>query len=264
MAPTSEPTLGVVFRPQQPPEHLQEAVVACEASGVDQLWLWEDCFLEGGFAAATAALAWSERLTVGIGLLPVPLRNPALAAMEAATLARLWPHRLVLTLGHGVQDWMEQVGARVGSPMTLLREHACAVRDLLAGRTVDADGRYVRLRGVTLDWPPPTPPSLMIGARGPRTIALAGEVADGVLLDSVSDPDVVRRARAAVDQARADAGRDGRAQVTAYTEVEPGDPGLAATVRERVASLAEAGADTVVLQAPAEAPDLRPLLDALP
>ena len=77
-----------------------------------ELWLWEDCFLEGGLTTATAALAWSEQLRVGVGLLPVPLRNPALTAMELATVARLWPGRLVATLGHGVADWMAQVGGR--------------------------------------------------------------------------------------------------------------------------------------------------------
>ena len=73
---------GVVFRPQSPPEELRAAVEAAEEAAVDELWLWEDCFLEGGLTTATAALAWSPRVRVGIGLLPVPFRNPALAAME--------------------------------------------------------------------------------------------------------------------------------------------------------------------------------------
>ena len=180
------PTTGVVLRPQSPPEDLRDLVGAVDASGVDQLWLWEDCFLQGGLTAATAALAWSTRVQVGIGLLPVPLRNPAVAAMELATVERLWPGRLVPVLGHGVQEWMAQVGAGVDSPMTLLREHVTAVRDLLAGGEVDVEGRYVRLREVALDWPPATAPSVLVGARGPRTVALAGEVADGVLLDSAA------------------------------------------------------------------------------
>src|SRR3954468_19504729 len=114
---------GVVFRPQYPPEELRPAVEAAEAAGVDELWLWEDCFLEGGLTTAALALAWSSRIRIGIGLLPVPLRNPALSAMEIATLARTFPDRLTVALGHGVQDWMAQVGAAVESPLTLLREH---------------------------------------------------------------------------------------------------------------------------------------------
>jgi alkanesulfonate monooxygenase SsuD/methylene tetrahydromethanopterin reductase-like flavin-dependent oxidoreductase (luciferase family) len=240
-------TTGVVFRPQSPPEDLRAVVEAVDASGVDELWLWEDCFLEGGLTTAAAALAWSSRVRIGVGLLPVPLRNPALAAMEIATLARLFPGRLTVALGHGVQDWMHQVGAGVESPMALLREHTEAVRDLLRGATVSVTGRHVRLDGVTLDWPPSTPPRLLIGARGPRTVALAGEIADGVLLDSVTDPEVVRRARAAVGPA---------SHVAVYTQ-EAAD---AADVPGWIAELRAAGADTVVLQAPGDTPDPRPLL----
>ena len=210
-------SLGIVFRPQSPPEELRATVELAERAGIAELWLWEDCFLEGGLTTAAAALAWSERLRVGVGLLPVPLRNPALAAMEIATLARLWPDRFVVTLGHGIQDWMAQVGARVESPMTLLREHASAVRRLLDGETVSVSGRYVNLDAVALDWPPARRPDLLIGARGPRTIRLAGEVADGVLLDTITDPAVVRRARGIVDEAREASGRDGRGLVCVYT-----------------------------------------------
>jgi alkanesulfonate monooxygenase SsuD/methylene tetrahydromethanopterin reductase-like flavin-dependent oxidoreductase (luciferase family) len=220
-----------------------------EAAGLAELWLWEDCFLEGGLTTAALALAWSEQLRVGVGLLPVPLRNPALAAMEIATLARVFPDRLTMVLGHGVQDWMAQVGAAVESPVTLLREHTVAVRALLAGETVSVSGRYVNLDGVTLDWPPATPPTLLVGARGPKSVSLAGEVSDGVLLDTVVDPDVVRRARDLVGPDR---------KVAAYTEITD-----VAAVADWVAELVDAGADSVILQATEHDPDPRPLIDAL-
>src|SRR5688572_1057471 len=54
--------LGAVFLPQLPPERLRSVVRAAEESGLEELWLWEDCFRESGIATASAALAWSERL----------------------------------------------------------------------------------------------------------------------------------------------------------------------------------------------------------
>ena len=133
-------TLGVVFRPQLPPERLRALAQLADAAGIEELWLWEDCFREGGISAAAAALAWTESVRVGVGLLPVPLRNVALTAMEAATLHRLFPGRAILGLGHGVQDWMGQVGARVASPLTLLREYLPALRALLDGQRVTSRG----------------------------------------------------------------------------------------------------------------------------
>ncbi|THC48612.1 LLM class flavin-dependent oxidoreductase [Streptomyces sp. A1499] len=272
-------TLGMVFRPQLPPERLRDVVREAEAAGLAELWLWEDCFLESGIATAAAALAWSERLRVGVGLLPVPLRNVAVTTMEAATLHRLFPGRVMLGVGHGVQDWMGQVGARAESPLTLLREHLDAMRALLAGERVTTEGRYVRLDDVALDWPPATAPALYAGARGPRSVRLTGEAADGTILDASTPPDGVRGARRLIDEGREAAGRTDRPHpVVVYLHAATGPgararldaelrregnaemPGLgvaggAEDVAKAVLRLAEAGADTVVLQPTADEPD---------
>ncbi|MBQ1122672.1 LLM class flavin-dependent oxidoreductase [Streptomyces sp. B15] len=303
--------LGAVFRPQLPPERLRSVVRAADEAGLEQLWLWEDCFLESGIATAAAALAWSERLRVGVGLLPVPLRNVALTTMETATLRRLFPGRFAVGLGHGVQDWMGQVGARVDSPVTLLREHLDTMRALLRGERVTVEGRYVKLDGVALDWPPPArtseaapvkaPPTapatapatdlasgpvsaaasdtaVLAGARGPRSLRLSGEAADGTVLDSNTTFAGIRRARQLIDEGRAAAGRTDRHEVVHYLSTAtgpdaagrlraellreghdpatgPGVAGDAAAVAEAVGQALDAGADTVVLQPTADEPD---------
>ena len=188
------PRLGVAFVPNQPPEQLRSLAQAADAAGLDELWVWEDCFKESGIASAAAALAWTERITVGVGLLPVPLRNVGLTAMEIATLDRLFPGRFVAGVGQGVQSWMGQVGARVESPMTLLREYAGALRRLLNGERVSVAGRYVTLDDVALDWPPLTPPALLLGGAGPKSLQLAGELGDGTLLTGALTDDEVREA----------------------------------------------------------------------
>ena len=111
-------TLGAVFLPNLPPERLRSVAVAADAAGLEELWLWEDCFKESGVATMSAALAWSERLRVGVGLLPVPMRNVATTAMEAAVLERLFPGRAVIGVGHGVLEWMGWIGARAAGVLT--------------------------------------------------------------------------------------------------------------------------------------------------
>jgi alkanesulfonate monooxygenase SsuD/methylene tetrahydromethanopterin reductase-like flavin-dependent oxidoreductase (luciferase family) len=188
------PTLAAIFPPTQAPERLGAVAAAAEASGLPELWVWEDCFSESGIATATAILAATSHVRVGIGLLPVPLRNVALTAMEVATVARLFPGRLVAGVGHGVLEWMSQVGAQVSSPMTLLREYTVALYALLHGETVTTHGRYVHLDGVALDWPPSVVPPLLVGGIRPRTVGLAGELADGLILPGGLSPDDVRDA----------------------------------------------------------------------
>ena len=270
--------LGAVFRPQLPPERLRDVARAADDAGLAELWLWEDCFQESGIAAAAAALAWTQQLRVGIGLLPVPLRNVALTAMEAATLTRLFPQRIVIGVGHGIQDWMAQVGARADSPLTLLREHLAALRALLRGERVSVDGRYVKLDNVALDWPPATAPAIVAGATGPRSLRLAGEAADGTILTASTTPDGVREARRIIEEGRSAGGRTDHHEVIVYllTATGPDAPGRlraeleqwgaasvpdlgvagnAETVAQAAQRMADAGADTVVLQPTADEPD---------
>jgi alkanesulfonate monooxygenase SsuD/methylene tetrahydromethanopterin reductase-like flavin-dependent oxidoreductase (luciferase family) len=196
--------IGVVFRPDFRPDTLGKTASAAERAGVTELWLWEDCFLQGGIAAAAVALSSSETLTIGLGVLPAPLRNVVTTAMEIATLEAMFPGRLRVGIGHGVQDWMRQAGAAVASPLTLLREYVAALRDLLAGRSVTVDGRYVRLADVRLDWAPQQPVPVLIGGTGPKTLALAGDIADGVILDSQYTMTTLRDALGHVGSGRPD------------------------------------------------------------
>lgn len=263
--------VGVIFTPTREPERLRGFVERAEEAGLDEVLLFEDCFRESGLATATAVLAWTSRIRVGIGVLPMPFRNVALLAMEAATIERLFPGRFRLGVGHGVQDWMAQVGARVASPLTLMREYVTALRALLAGEELTVDGRYVRLDGVQLDWPPAAPVAVHAAGEGPKTIALTGEVADGTVLTSGTSPSMVADAVASIRAARASAGRPGAHEVTVFVMTAFGDgararlgaevaawgltgeraTGAAGTVdevAETVRAFVAAGADTVLLQ----------------
>jgi alkanesulfonate monooxygenase SsuD/methylene tetrahydromethanopterin reductase-like flavin-dependent oxidoreductase (luciferase family) len=271
-------SLGVIFLPKHPPERLREIAMAGDEAGLEELWLWEDCFFEAGLTSAAAVLGWTRSLRVGIGLLPVPLRNVALTAMEVATLERLFPGRTTVAVGHGVQDWMAQVGAGVDSPLTLLREYLAALRALLRGERLTVTGRYVRLDGVALDWPPPSAPAIFTGATGPRTLRLAGAVADGTVLTAGTTPAQVRQARALIDAGRSDAGRTDPHRVAVYVHTATGPDaedrlkrernrwghaaldelavvGDAAAIAAGVRRWAEHGADVVVLQPTPDDPD---------
>jgi len=272
-------TVGAVFLPQFPPERLRSVAEAADDAGLAQLWLWEDCFWEGGIASAAAALAWTQRLQVGVGLLPVPLRNVALSAMELCTLHRMFPGRPVIGVGHGVQEWMGQVGARAESPLTLLREYVDALRALLAGESLSRQGRYVRLDRVQLGAPPATAPPVLAGAEGPRTLRLVGGHADGAILTGGTTPEQVVRAREHIEAGRSEAGRTGPHPVTVYVLAAGGPDardrierdgrrwgfpstadraayGSVDDVAAGVSRWVEAGVDTVVLQPTADEPDL--------
>jgi alkanesulfonate monooxygenase SsuD/methylene tetrahydromethanopterin reductase-like flavin-dependent oxidoreductase (luciferase family) len=257
--------LAATCLPQVPPERLREVAHAAEEAGLAELWLWEDCFWGGAMTLASALLAWTDRLAVGIGVLPAPLRNVALTAMETAALERMFPGRVTVGVGHGVQDWMGQVGVRAASPLTLLAEYLQALRGLLRGEAVSTDGRYVKLDDVALGLPPGSPPPLLAAAAGDRTLQVSAQYADGTILDSGSTtPERLRAALDIIAGARAAAGLTGPHQVVVYLLTMTGPDaagrlaeagragtaavaGDAAEVAAAVRRWAGAGADKVVL-----------------
>jgi alkanesulfonate monooxygenase SsuD/methylene tetrahydromethanopterin reductase-like flavin-dependent oxidoreductase (luciferase family) len=207
--------------------------------------------------------------------MPVPLRQVAIAAMEIATLQRIFPGRFVPVIGHGVQRWMAQLGVKPASPLTLLTEYADALRRLLAGETVTTDGDYVHLDEVGLRWPPAAPVRLLIGGEGPKTLQLAATHGDGTMLTSALSEERIREACEIVHTATAGRahdivghlmvfrGDDAAARLAAHLEGWPPEatgvvaegPNGAATVAAAVARVAALGLTTVLVHSIDEEPD---------
>ncbi|WP_406011457.1 LLM class flavin-dependent oxidoreductase [Streptomyces sp. NBC_00637] len=188
--------VGVMYDRDWAPEELPGFARRAEALGVDDLWVVEDLGWNGGVSAAAVALGATERLRVGIGIAPAPLRSPALLAMELATLARVFPGRLVAGIGHGVREWMESAGVAPRSPLALLEETITSVRALLRGERVELEGREVRLDGVKLVHPPVQVPPVVAGVVRPRSLELSGRVADGTLIAEGHGPRDLENTRA--------------------------------------------------------------------
>jgi 5,10-methylenetetrahydromethanopterin reductase len=210
------PRLGVCFPRELEPALVVEFAERLEAGGLDDLWVIEDCFYTAGITLAATALAHTERLTIGIGILPALTRNVSTTAMELATLACLAPGRIKGGIGHGVRAWMEQIGARHESPVTALSEVITAVRHLLAGDTVTVNGVAVELHDVRLDLVPDTPPPVLAGVRRPKSLAAAGSCADGIILTELTGPSAVRNSLTL-------AAPTGPFEVVAYTAVSLDD-----------------------------------------
>jgi alkanesulfonate monooxygenase SsuD/methylene tetrahydromethanopterin reductase-like flavin-dependent oxidoreductase (luciferase family) len=192
----ARPVIGMCFDRSFPAAVAPEFARRLEDGGVEEMWFIEDCFFTTAPPLAAAALASTERLRVGLGILPAVARTAAVTAMEIATLASLGPGRVIAGIGHGVQSWMAQMGVQPAAPVATLEEVLVAVRALLAGEEVTTSGRSVHLEGVRLEHPPQPVPPVVAGVRGPRSLAAAGRSADGVLLDGPCPPEYVSVARA--------------------------------------------------------------------
>src|SRR5512145_1470561 len=228
------PAIGVIFHPTFPPETLADYARQAEAAGFDELWLWDDCFLPGAFTSAAIALSATQRLKVGIGLLPATACNPLFTAMEITTLARAFPERILPGFGHGVGAWMVQIGAAPASSMKALDETVSAVRQLLAGALVTTHGEHVHLDAVQMQLTPGYAPPLYVGAMRKKSLRLAGRVGEGTILTGMSSHAYVRWAQEHIRAGMAEAGRI-RHRIVVYLDVKVNPDGDAARAAMRLA-----------------------------
>jgi alkanesulfonate monooxygenase SsuD/methylene tetrahydromethanopterin reductase-like flavin-dependent oxidoreductase (luciferase family) len=229
------PLLGAMIPDTAPPAELLACALEAERAGFEELWVGEDYFWGGGIATAAALLAQTE-LPVGIGVTPVGGRHPAIIALELATLAGMYPGRLRAGFGAGVPDLAEQIGTRLTSPLTAVREALDAVRRLLAGETVSMTGKTFVADGVALMHPSDPPPPLYVGAGGPKMLALSAAVADGTVLSVLSGRAYVRWARAQLHEAGASP--EHRLVVYALCAIDEDSARAREMVRELVAYVA--------------------------
>jgi probable F420-dependent oxidoreductase len=187
MSPPSAP-LGVTFASFQS-LGLDAAVTAARWAGdlgYQSYWTAETTGPEA-FATLAAVAGAAPSLDLGTGVLALQLRTPPLTAMAAATLQALQPDRDVL-LGIGISSPVvtsQWHGAPFGDrPLAHVREYVELVRQCLSGDAVTFQGDFYDVRrfrlGVRLEG---RRPKIVIGALGERMLQLAGEVADGVLLN---------------------------------------------------------------------------------
>lgn len=192
--------LGIMFRRDHAPENLPRFARRAEDAGFDELWVVEDCFYGSGIASAAVSLANTNTITVGVGILPAVVRNPVFTAMEIATLARLYPGRFLPGIGHGMANWMKQIGAFPNSQLGALEEVTYTIREILAGGRIDFDGKQVHLDQVELVFPPAEIPPISLGVRGPKSLALSGRVADGTILAEFASPAYVSWAKKQIER----------------------------------------------------------------
>lgn len=197
-----------------------------ERLGYDSYWVAEANGMEA-FSLLGAAAVAAPGLSLGTGVVALQLRTPPLAAMAAATLQQLAPERDVL-LGIGISSPVvagQWHGAEYGTrPIAQVREYVALLRECLSGETVTFDGDFYRIKRFRLGCRlGDRRPKIVIAALGGQMLRLAGEIADGVLLNYLPASHVPW----AVEQVR----RGGDATIYAYAHVGVAD-------RERYADLA--------------------------
>jgi len=178
--------LGVVLAPfaTLPAADFVAVARETEARGYHAAWTGEAAGYDAITLMATIA-THTERLHVGSAVVPVQTRTPVVLGQSAATLSHLAPGRVLLGIGLSskviVGDWH---GLAFAPSLQQIREAVQVIRMVASGERVNFEGKFYRVKNFRLAAPPPSPPvRVVLAALGPEMLELAGEIADGVVLN---------------------------------------------------------------------------------
>ena len=142
----------------------------------------------------------TERIRFGPRVITPVTRHPAVAACAAATLEELAPGRTLCAIGSG-DSAPFTIGLRPAS-LAELRAYVETIRGLLTSGSATYHGATA-----TLTWKRAAVP-IYLAASGPKTLRLAGQIADGVVIRTGITPEIVRDSIAQVQAGAQEAGRD--------------------------------------------------------
>jgi 5,10-methylenetetrahydromethanopterin reductase len=171
---------GVTLQGVDPPSQFVELARWIEGLGYDDLWLTDSSLHAADvYVYATIALQATRRIRVGTAVTNPLTRHPAITANAFAALAALAPGRVVCGIGVGDRP-VREIGVRVAAVDTVAAALE-VMRRLWAGDELDGRVGAHEYAGARLRSPPGALP-VYWSASGPRTLAAAGQHADGVIL----------------------------------------------------------------------------------
>jgi 5,10-methylenetetrahydromethanopterin reductase len=223
---------GVTLQSVDAPSDFEAMVDEIEQLGYDNLWLTDSSLhARNPYIYLTLAARRTSRLKLGTAVTNPVTRHPAITAVAAATLAEVSAGRAILGIGAGDRPLLS-LGLKPAK-VAQLEDSVSAIRTLWTGAPVTQDATGFSLHDAHYRFPPGIDIPVFISATGPRTLELAGRIADGVILLAGLHPDGVRFALEHIDRGVEAAGRSSRPHVTvfAYGAVDEDEEAAIAAAR---------------------------------
>jgi 5,10-methylenetetrahydromethanopterin reductase len=170
-----------------------DCVRYAESRGFEAVWQAESRLVRDAIVPMAAYAAVTQRIQVGSAVINNWSRNIGLLASTFLTLDDLAPNRIICGIGAWWDPLARNVGIERKKPLTAMRETVTVLRRLLNLERVTFDGEFIHVTGIELDVVhgrrEPRHVPIMIGATGDQMLELAGEIADGVVLNYCAPPE---------------------------------------------------------------------------
>jgi 5,10-methylenetetrahydromethanopterin reductase len=185
---------------------LREAARVCEDAGMDSFWVADQRWMRDVYVSLTDVAARTQRMLLGTRVTDPYVRHPALTAVAIASLDEASGGRAVLGIGAGGSGFT-QMGLSRPKPAVAVREAIELIRRLWAGEEFEYQGRIVSWNHGGLEFACRPDIPVVIVARSPLLLQLAGEVGDAAIVASGVTPGGVAFARELIARGERKAGR---------------------------------------------------------
>jgi F420-dependent oxidoreductase-like protein len=197
---------GDVLSSPVAPSAVIEQARSAETAGYPAAWTTHFARGTDGLAVMAAAGVATSRIDLGIGIVPIHPRHPMALATEAATIASLCGGRFTLGVGVSHRPVIEALGLDYDHPAEYMREYLQVLCTLLRTGSISHSGRFFTVEA-SFNVVGATPPSIIVGALGPKMLAAAGEIADGTVTWMAGPRGLSEHIVPLLAKAAADAGR---------------------------------------------------------
>jgi probable F420-dependent oxidoreductase len=196
-------SFGVTILPDPPYPRFLELIKLAEEHGFDHAWTYDSHVLwQESIPLLAVAGRETSKIKLGHFVTNPGTREPTVLASAYATLHDLSDGRMVMGIGRGdsARRYIGQQPVRVAE----FERRIAMIRDLMNGREVEWNGKHLQLK-----WVRPELPEIpmWVAGYGPKALAVAGRVGDGVIIQ-LADPEIIQWIMATARQAAEEAGRD--------------------------------------------------------
>ncbi|MEE2769151.1 MAG: LLM class flavin-dependent oxidoreductase [Actinomycetota bacterium] len=171
--------------PKSSVAEVADLAALAERLGYRRCWVYDEGLVTRDVYVTLAAIALStDRIRLGPGITNPYVRHPGVTAAAVATIDELSGGRAFVGLGAGGGLTLNPLGIDRRRPVATVGHMVSAMRNLFAGKTVDLDGEVFSLKSASLSFGR-SGIEVILAGRGPRMVALGGEVADGFNLSYI-------------------------------------------------------------------------------
>ena len=205
--------VGMAFLDRPSVREQIRLVQKVEELGYRSAWITETRLARDAFSILGAFAAATRRITLGTGVVNTWTRGPALMAVTFATLHEMAPGRIIAGLGAYWDPLAWKQGIDRKKPLSQMREYVDVMRRLFAlEESVTHETDLVQVRDISLDLGhgverKPIEVPIYLGPTGPKMMEMAGETADGVLINGLLSTQYTQSAVSHIETGAARVGR---------------------------------------------------------